>query len=86
MQVRAPWQNIYGFVNDVAASIGIGTELVSGGSGRSYSSTDYVVRMRRLPQPQQQGARQGASKEVSGSIEMKGFGSGLWRWAKIWWA
>ena len=74
MQIRAPWQNISGLVNDVAASIGIGTELVSGGSGRSYSSTDYVVRMGPLPQSQRQiKSRLEASKEVSGSIEMKGF-------------
>lgn len=81
-EVRAPLQNVSRLVNHVARDMGINAEITGGGSGRSASAADYLVKLvpapgqeQATPMPQallSAAARKKLSKDVLACIEVKG--------------
>lgn len=85
-EVRGPMSFVCLIPNDVAKHMGLDTELVGGGSNRSASCTDWVVRKRPpgdvpaqpgRPDPKLERLEQQVlSDKVLGCVEMKGD----WQW------
>ena len=55
-EVRARWTDVATIVSEVAESMSIAAEVLGGGSGRSLSSTDYVITLKAsAPGPSSKG-------------------------------
>ena len=76
-EIRAPLQNASRLLNAVAESMGLMVRLEGGGSGRSCSFTDYVIKVHK--KARSQGGRthkKDLSLDVLGDVEVKG----PWQW------
>ena len=73
-EIRAPLQNASRLLNAVAKRMGIMVRLEGGGSGRSCSFTDYVIKVHKQARSQAHG--NDLSLDVLGNVEIKG----AWQW------